>query len=413
MNFIADLHIHSHFSLATSKLLTAPYLDLWARKKGITVVGTGDAAHPGWLKELSGHLTPAGNGLFTIKKSAQLPEAKELAGNPVYFMLTAEISCIYRCDGKVRKVHNIVIAPDMASFRKLQKKLGAIGNITSDGRPILGLDSRDLLEMVLESDSRAALIPAHIWTPWFSVLGSKSGFDTINDCYRDLSGHIFAVETGLSSDPPMNRRCSFLDRYALVSNSDAHSPEKLGREANRFSTECSYEGIIGALKNPAGGEFAGTIEYYPEEGKYHLDGHRACGICWEPEETKKHKGICPVCGKMVTVGVLNRVNVLADRKKPSGRNVPKSPFISLTGLKSILAERYGVREQTKKVGTAYENMLRQFGSEFGILTDVPFASLQSFDEEIAVCIAQLRKGNVYLEGGFDGVFGKVKVYDKR
>lgn len=411
MNFIADLHIHSHFSIATSRLLTIPHLDLWARKKGITVVGTGDAAHPGWVSELHEHLTPRGNGLFTVKKSVQLPEARALAGSDVYFMLTAEISCIYRYDGKVRKVHNIVVAPDITTFRKLQKKLAAIGNITSDGRPILGLDSRDLLEMVLECNSEAALIPAHIWTPWFSVLGSKSGFDTVTECYRDLADHIFAVETGLSSDPPMNRRCSFLDRYALISNSDAHSPEKLGREANRFATECSFHGIISALKKPSSGGFPGTIEYYPEEGKYHLDGHRSCDIRWEPDETEKNKGTCPVCGKKVTVGVLNRVHRLADRKRSAGKGIPDSPFISLTGLKSIIAQRFGMREQSKKVGTTYERMLRQFGSEFSLLIDVPIESLRSFDGRIAEGITRLRSGNVFLEGGYDGVFGKVKVYE--
>jgi DNA helicase II / ATP-dependent DNA helicase PcrA len=410
VDFIADLHIHSHYSLATSKQLVIPQLELWGKKKGITVIGTGDAAHPGWLAEIKKDLRSCGNGLFTVKKGVSLQEKKRYDGESVYFILTAEISSIYRYDGRVRKVHNIVLAPSFASFEKIQKKLSTIGNITSDGRPILGLDSRDLLEIVLEADSEAVLIPAHIWTPWFSVLGSKSGFDSIEECYRDLSSNIFAVETGLSSDPPMNRRCSFLDKYTLVSNSDAHSPEKLGREANLFSTDCSYEGIMTALKDPDKG-FKGTIEYFPEEGKYHLDGHRSCTIRWEPEDTIKHNGICPVCGKPVTVGVLNRVNELADRKERSKKNCTV-PFLSLTGLKSIIAEWLNVREQSKKVSRQYDELLLKFGSEFTILIDVPVEDLVKYDPVLAEGIDNLRKGMVRLEGGYDGVFGSVNVFNK-
>ena len=408
MKFIADLHIHSHYSLATSSKLVVPQLDLWGRKKGIRVVGTGDAAHPGWLAELRSQLRSSGNGLFQAKRGVLLPEAGQYGGEPVSFLLTAEISCIYRCDGRVRKVHNIVLAPSFAAFEKLQKRLAAVGNITSDGRPVLGLDSRDLLEMVLSADSGACLIPAHIWTPWFSVLGSKSGFDSIDECYRDLAGHVFALETGLSSDPPMNRRCSFLDRFTLVSNSDAHSPEKLGREANRFDAECSYDGIIAALKKPEKG-FLGTVEYFPEEGKYHLDGHRACAVRWEPEETASKGGICPVCGKPVTVGVLNRVNELADRT--GFRNAPSLlPYISLTGLKSIIAERFGMREQSKKTATHFDALLRKFGPEFTILMETPLEELSGYDTELAEGIGRMRRGEVALEGGYDGVFGKVRVF---
>jgi uncharacterized protein (TIGR00375 family) len=408
MNFIADLHIHSHFSLATSRQLDIPHLELWGRKKGISVVGTGDAAHPGWLSELKEHLQPAGNGLYHTKKKYLLPETAQYGRDPVQFILTAEISCIYKRNGRVRKVHNLVMAPSFTGFEIIQKRLGALGNITSDGRPILGIDSRDLLEIVLTADSDACLVPAHIWTPWFSVLGSKSGFDSIEECYGDLADQIFAVETGLSSDPPMNRRCSMLDRYTLISNSDAHSPEKLGREANRFSTECSYHGIMHALRKPEGA-FLGTIEYFPEEGKYHLDGHRNCDISWIPEETLRHKGICSVCGKPVTVGVLSRVNQLADRLD-SGRNQVLLPYLSLTALKSVIAERFSIREQTKKVSLSYDTMLRRFGSEFSILMDVSVEELQKFDTRIAEGILRLRQGRVSLTGGYDGVFGKVSVY---
>lgn len=408
MNFIADLHIHSRYSLATSRQLDIPHLELWGRKKGISVVGTGDAAHPGWLDELKKHLQSCGNGLYRTRKRFLLPETAQYSGEPVQFLPTAEISCIYKRDGRVRKVHNLVMASSFGSFDRIQKRLGAIGNISSDGRPILGIDSRDLLEIVLTADPDACLIPAHIWTPWFSVLGSKSGFDSIGECYGDLSDHIFAVETGLSSDPPMNRRCSMLDRYTLISNSDAHSPEKLGREANRFSTECSFDGIVRALRQPEG-TFAGTIEYFPEEGKYHLDGHRACGVCWQPGETAEHGGICPVCGKAVTVGVCNRVNQLADRSDPAASPAPLR-YQSLTGLKSVIAECLSMREQSKKVSFCYDDMLRRFGAEFSILTDIPFEELKGYDERIAEGISRLRRGNVALSGGYDGVFGKVSVY---
>lgn len=408
MNYIADLHIHSHFSIATSKQLTPSMLDYWGRKKGIAVVGTGDATHPGWLAELKKNVISSDNGFYQVRKGSLQPDAAVYGSEPVSLVLTAEISCIYKRDGKVRKVHNLVLAPEFSSFEKIQKELGKRGNITSDGRPILGLDSRDLLEILLTADSRVVLIPAHIWTPWFSVLGSKSGFDSIDACYGDLAEHIFAVETGLSSDPPMNRRCSFLDRYTLISNSDAHSPEKLGREANLFDTEFSYSAMIAALKSPKKG-LLGTIEYFPEEGKYHLDGHRTCAVCWEPEKTVAEKGICPVCGKPVTVGVLHRVNELADR--PFGDTTATMlPFHALTGLKSVLSEGLGVGAMSKKVSARYDEFLRAFGSEFTILRDTPYEDLKKFDRKIATGINMLRTGQVQLTGGYDGVFGAVRVF---
>src|SRR5690554_3855312 len=334
MRFIADFHIHSHYSIATSSQLVVPFLDLWGRKKGINVIGTGDAVHPGYFNELKENLVSSDNGLYKVKKKRLLPEVTKFTSSEISFVLTTEISCIYKKNGKVRKVHNLILAPSFSSILELQKQLRKIGNIESDGRPILGLDSRDLLEIVLNAGG--FLIPAHIWTPWFSVLGSKSGFDSVEECYGDLTKQIFAVETGLSSDPPMNWRCSFLDRFFLVSNSDAHSPEKLGREANLFDTELSYSSIIDALKGINKG-FLGTIEFFPQEGKYHLDGHQKCHTRWEPDQTRKHNGICPVCGKKVTVGVLNRVMELAD-SKPDRPFKNKRPFVSLTPLKNILAE---------------------------------------------------------------------------
>jgi uncharacterized protein (TIGR00375 family) len=394
--------------MATSPQLTSEALDLWGRKKGITVIGTGDAVHPLWFDELRSKLESADNGLFVLKKNLRQLDTGRFNNDPAFFMLTTEISCIYKKNGKVRKVHNIVLAPSLASMGKIQKALSAIGNIASDGRPILGLDSRDLLEIVLTADSDACLIPAHIWTPWFSVLGSKSGFDSIEECYGDLSDHIFAVETGLSSDPLMNRRCSILDRYALVSNSDAHSPETLGREANLFDCDISYRSIMDALKGKTKG-FAGTVEYFPEEGKYHLDGHRKCEICWEPEETKKHKGICPVCKKRVTVGVLNRVSELADN--PTEKTKCNQKFFSITPLKHLLSEILQVGAGSKKVANVYELLLQACGSEFSILLDVPIDEIKKVDQKIAQGIKLLRAGSVSLKAGYDGEFGSVSVFE--
>ncbi|MFP4163556.1 MAG: endonuclease Q family protein [Chitinispirillaceae bacterium] len=405
MRYIADLHIHSRFSMATSSQLTPPFLDLWARKKGITVVGTGDAVHPGWVAELKEMLTDTGKGLYRLKKDYSLPEAGEWSGD-IHFMLTAEISCIYKAQGAVRKVHNVIAAPDFATMEKIQKALDSLGNIRSDGRPILGLDSRDLLEIVLEAGNGAFLFPAHIWTPWFSVLGSKSGFDTIEQCYRDLSEHVFAAETGLSSDPAMNWKCSFLDRYTLISSSDAHSPENLGREATVFETELSYDAMVNALKSQKG--LWGTIEYFPEEGKYHLDGHRACGVCWDPRVTRVNGGVCPVCNKRVTVGVLNRVCQLSDTEDLL-LDQTRKPFHSLTSLKKVISEVTGRGVSTKTVSRRYEKLLGTLGSEFAILLDIPLDILGREDGSVAEGVERLRKRQVTLEGGYDGVYGTVRV----
>jgi DNA helicase-2/ATP-dependent DNA helicase PcrA len=316
MRHFADLHIHSRFSRATSSSLTPEQLWLWAQIKGVQVVATGDCIHPGWYAELSEKLSPCGDGFFQLKKEyAAMVEEQVPAAcrGPVRFILSTEISDIYKRDGKVRKVHNVLYMPDFATLEKLQAKLEAIGNIRSDGRPILGLDSRDLLEIMLSCNPDAFLIPAHIWTPWFSVLGSKSGFDAIEECYGDLTRYIYALETGLSSDPLMNWRLSRLDNFVLVSNSDAHSPSKLGRESNIFDTDLTYAGILGALRDPQDKGLAGTIEFFPEEGKYHFDGHRKCKTRMHPRDTLKNKGLCPVCGKPVTVGVMARVEELATR----------------------------------------------------------------------------------------------------
>jgi len=413
MKFIADFHIHSHYSIATSKKLIPEHLDYWARMKGITVVGTGDFTHPGWLKELKEKLLPAEPGLFRLKDEYVLDETTHipiLMENDVRFILTAEISNIYKKGDRVRKVHNVIFAPDFETAETIQDALSRIGNITSDGRPILGLDSRDLLEMALNASDRIFFVPAHIWTPWFSALGSKSGFDTIDQCYDDLSDHIFAVETGLSSDPPMNWMCRFLDKYTLISNSDAHSPEKLGREANLFDTELTYDAIIQSLKSGDPDHFLGTVEFFPQEGKYHYDGHRKCGICWNPVETLQHRTLCPVCGKKVTVGVMNRIVQLSDRQELNERP-NRSPFYSVIPLKEILSEILGKGPNTKQVNHDYHGLIQKMGSEFNVLVHLPEDEIQrSGNALLAEAVRRMRQGDVFIQEGYDGEFGIVRVF---
>ncbi len=415
MKFIADFHIHSHFSIATSKILVPEYIDYWARVKGLTVVGTGDFTHPGWTAELREKLEPAEPGLYRLKREYVREEAAHFGGSGFSprFILTAEISNIYKRDGKVRKVHNLIFAPDFQTVEGIQSRLSRVGNIRSDGRPILGLDSRDLLELVLEESEKVFFVPAHIWTPWFSVLGAMSGFDTVEDCYGDLAEFIYAVETGLSSDPPMNWLCSFLDTYTLISNSDAHSPQKLGREANIFDTEPSYDRIMDAMKQGDRDRFLGTIEFFPQEGKYHFDGHRKCGVVWNPLETLRHNGICPVCGKKVTVGVLNRVVQRADREDwhTSGN---RKPFFSLIPLKELLSEIFDAGPSSKKVGDAYHSLLRTAGSEFSVLLHMPIAGIEhEMGDVIAEAVRRMRKGEVHITEGYDGEYGKIRVFDDK
>jgi len=316
MEFLADLHVHSKFSRATARNLDLEHLYIAAQWKGLSVVGTGDFTHPAWFDEICEKLLPVGNGLFLLKPDiakACDSEVPPACRRPVWFILVTEISNIYKKDGKTRKNHNLVFSPNIDIADRLRKSLGSIGNIESDGRPILGLDARDLLEVLLTVSEDNYLVPAHIWTPWFSLLGSKSGFDSVRACFGDLADHIFALETGLSSDPPMNRRVSQLDRYALISNSDAHSPIKLGRECNRFRGEPGFFTIRRALESKDPDAFLGTVEFYPEEGKYHYDGHRKCQHRLTPDETRSFSGICPKCGKPLTLGELHRAEELADR----------------------------------------------------------------------------------------------------
>ncbi len=408
--FIADLHIHSPWSRATSKKSTLPGLFAWARVKGINLIATGDFTHPGWRAHLNEHLTPAEPGLYRLKDE-NLPPA--LAGiNPeagdTRFLLSAEISSIYKKNGRVRKIHNLVYVPTLADAAAISARLAAIGNIESDGRPILGLDARDLLEIVLEESEHGFMVPAHIWTPWFSLFGSKSGFDRLEDCFGDLSEHIFALETGLSSDPAMNRLVPALDRYTLISNSDCHSPAKLGREANIFSCPLDFFAIRAALEDPGRG-FAATVEFFPEEGKYHLDGHRKCGISLEPAETAKLNDICPRCRRPLTVGVLSRVIELAGRDHPV--YPANSPVVhSLIPLPEILAEIMSCGPATKKVDDLYSRLIARFGSEFNILLNTPTEELETVSPLLATALTRMRGGYVIRRGGFDGEFGMIRVF---
>ncbi len=414
MNYIADLHIHSPFSRATSPDSSPAGLAAWARIKGIQVIGTGDCTHPGWFKLLKEQLEPAEPGLFRLKNESSIlsvfPEIS-LSDEPVRFLLSAEISSIYKKSGFTRKVHNLLYLPDFVSVERLNAKLAGIGNIESDGRPILGLDSRNLLEILLECSNDAFLVPAHIWTPWFSLFGSKSGFDSIEECFGDLSSHIFALETGLSSDPDMNRLVSGLDHCALISNSDCHSPSKLGREANLFNTGMDFFSLRDALKNNSRDTFAGTVEFYPEEGKYHFDGHRDCKICLDPKETRRLNKICPVCGKQVTVGVHYRVLELADRKNPYYPS-DAPVFYSLIPLPELIAELLQVGASSKQVLKQYSRTIAHFGSEFNLLLNSSHDEIFRFNPILAESVIRMREGRVIRQPGYDGEFGVIRVFDK-
>ena len=413
MEFIADLHIHSKYSRATAKNLDLENLHIAAQCKGISVIGTGDFTHPSWFAEISEKLVPAEAGLYKLKDELarvcdlQVPGA---CRQPVRFMLTAEISNIYKKTDRTRKNHNLVFVPDLETAQKFSASLDKIGNIHSDGRPILGLDARDLLEIVLETSDHAFLVPAHIWTPWFSLLGSKSGFDSIEACFEDLTPHIFAVETGLSSDPPMNWRVSDLDGLTLISNSDAHSPQKLGREANLFDTQLSYFKMRSALKSGDASQFRGTIEFFPEEGKYHLDGHRKCNVRLWPRETIKNNRTCPVCGRPLTCGVLYRVEELADR--PEGTKPEKyHPYINMIPLVEILGEIFNVGSGTKRVLKNYQALLEKFGSEFTILRSIePDNFVQAGVPMLGEAIKRIRQNKIEISPGYDGEFGGIKIF---
>jgi uncharacterized protein (TIGR00375 family) len=415
MRFHADLHVHSKYSRATSRDLDLEHLAHWAARKGIGVVATGDFTHPAWCAELKDKLVPAEPGLFRLRDdieqgvAATLPTA---CRKPVRFMLEVEISTIYKKGDKTRKVHHLIYAPDFATVDRINARLGRIGNVASDGRPILGLDSRDLLEIALESDPGAFFIPAHIWTPWFAALGSQSGFDSIAQCYGDLAGEIFAVETGLSSDPAMNWRVSFLDRFRLVSSSDAHSPAKLGREATAFDCDLNYFAIRRALQTGEG--FAGTVEFFPEEGKYHLDGHRKCNVRLTPRETLALGGRCPACGAPVTIGVEHRVEVLADRHDTVAPPATAGAVVSLVPLPEVLSEIAASGPASKAVERSYDKVIATLGPELSVLQDVPIEDVaRTASPLLAEALTRLRKGEVIREAGYDGEYGVIRLFEER
>ena len=416
MKFIADFHIHSRFSRATAKNLDFENIYIAAQLKGITVVGIGDFTHPGWFAEIKEKLVAAEPGLYKLREeiSKQCDSHVPIScRREVRFILVSEINNIYKKNGKTRKNHNLVFLPDLKKAEKFNSKLDKIGNIKSDGRPILGLDARDLLEILLKTSDKALLIPAHIWTPWFSLLGSKSGCDSVDECFEDLTPYIFAVETGLSSDPAMNWRVSGLDGLTLISNSDAHSPLKLGREANIFNTELSYTAIKSAIKTGDPESFMGTLEFYPEEGKYHLDGHRKCNICFWPEKTRKQDGKCPVCQNPLTLGVLYRVEELADRlegEKPEKYH----PFYNLIPLAEILSEILKVGTGSKKVMRTYMALIEKMGPELKILQDL---KTEKIDRDgiplLGEAVKRMRRNEIVLTPGYDGEYGKIKIFNQQ
>ena len=410
MKTIADLHIHSRFSMATSKEGTPENLDFWARKKGISLIGTGDFTHPVWREELKERLVSEGNGLYRLRDAYVKEESRKFPGEGTRFVVSGEISSIYKKNGKTRKVHNVILLPSLEAADAMAQRLEKIGNIHSDGRPILGLDSHDLLEMMLDVCPEGILIPAHIWTPHFSVLGAKSGFDSVEECFEELAPYVHALETGLSSDPAMNWRISKLDRYQLVSNSDAHSPSKLGREANLLDIDCSYEGLYRAIRTGEGLE--GTVEFFPEEGKYHFDGHRKCGVSLSPVEAERLGGICPVCGKKLTMGVDHRVEQLADRAEGFVKKDGKK-YESLVPLPEVISACMGYSTASKKVQGCFEQMIQTLGTEFDILRNVPSEDIKSCaGERIAEGIENVRTGNVKRIPGYDGEYGKIELFDE-
>jgi uncharacterized protein (TIGR00375 family) len=396
MRLIADLHIHSRFSRATSPEMDLPALARWANVKGIDILGSGDFTHPQWFNTLEAGLVPAADGLYLYEETL--------------FMLTAEVAAIWSQAGWVRKVHLLVLVPSLEAAARINYELARIGNLAADGRPMLGISAKSLVEAIWSAEPNAEVIPAHAWTPWFSVFGSRSGFDSLEECFGEYTERIFAIETGLSSDPAMNWRLSCLDEIALVSNSDAHSPAKLGREVTLFDLPAaSYDGIVAAMKERDPSRFLGTIEFFPQEGKYHYDGHRACGVVLAPREAMVKGNRCPVCGKPLTIGVMHRVEELADRSEGEGAT-GKISYRSLVPLEEVIAQAIGFRPGTKSVIQEYERLITHFGSEFRILLDLPEDELRkATSPRVLQAIRKVRAGELDIEPGYDGVYGKVTI----
>ncbi|MDD8026727.1 MAG: endonuclease Q family protein [Acidobacteriota bacterium] len=414
MKFLADLHLHSRFSRATSRDMTLDTIAAWAKVKGLKLVAAADFTHPEWFFLIRQKLEPAGNGFFRLR-SVQAPEPEFLrpfapGRDDVHFILSTELSFIYSKKGRVRKVHLLLLVPDLESAEKINGRLAGLGNLSSDGRPILGLDAKAFVRMAADLCPGSVVIPSHIWTPWFSLFGSNSGFDAVEECFEEMTPFLFAMETGLSSDPAMNRRLSALDRYALVSNSDAHSPSKLGREANAVEADFSYKGLLEAVRSRDPARFLYTVEFFPEEGKYHYDGHRKCGVCLAPRESMRLGGICPACGKKLTIGVLHRVEELADRPEPL-EGPDRIPAKSLIPLNEIIGEACGQSADGRGVWEAYVRFIREFGDEHRILTEVPVADLVRLQpERIGRGIERVRRGLVQIEPGHDGEYGTVRIF---
>jgi len=404
MRVITDFHLHSKWSRACSKDLTLPNIAKACERKGIQFVGTSDAFHPAWRADIGSVLQDAGEGAFALNDGS----------SSTRFLLSAEISCIYKRGGKVRRVHHVILFPSLAALDRLTSTLNFRGcNLKSDGRPIVGIDSEELLNMTLDADPHCLLIPAHAWTPWFAVFGSKSGFDSLEECFGLLAPHVYAIETGLSSDPPMNWRLSVLDSIFLVSNSDAHSLNNLGREASVFEMVTpSYHALYDILSGHRTDKFLETIEFFPEEGKYHVDGHAACHFSCTPEETKNLKGSCPKCGMPLTIGVLNRIATLADRQTSPSRPTTAAPFRSIIPLAELVASVVGVGKSSKKVMHEVDRMLNEGGNEFSILLDLPESELSRLaSSQITAAIMAMRRGEVEIHPGYDGIYGVIKTKD--
>jgi uncharacterized protein (TIGR00375 family) len=409
MKFIADFHVHSKYSRATSKDMDVESMAKWASLKGVSLLGTGDFTHPFYFAELKQKLRPLGNGLFALKEEY----CKNGSQGEVYFMLTTEVSNMFQQSGGSRRIHTMIFAPSFEVVEKINNELSELGKLSSDGRPIFGFSAKELVEIITDVSDECFLVPAHAWTPWFSVFGANSGFDSIEECFEEQSKHISSIETGLSSDPQMNWRLSSLDKICLISNSDAHSPSRIGREANVFDCEMDYKEIIKTIKTKDKEKFLFTIEFFPEEGKYHFDGHRNCGILFSPTESRKNKNICPVCGRKLTVGVMHRVEALADR--PEGF-VPNNaiPCKHLVPLIEIIGEALNQGVETKGVENEYLKMVSTYGSEFRILLDLPLEELEkSTPPKILEGIKRVREGNINITPGFDGVYGKIQIFAEK
>lgn len=399
MAFIADFHIHSKFSRATSKDMDIPHLDEMAKLKGIDLMGTSDFTHPVWLDSLKRTLSPEEDGLYRFRNTL--------------FILTTEVNNIFYAQGATRKIHNLIFAPSFNVVEKINKNLASFGDLHSDGRPTLKMEAKDLVEAVLGIDEDVFIVPAHIWTPWFSLFGANFGFDSIEECFGEYTKYIYALETGLSSDPQMNWRVSSLDRFTLISNSDAHSPSRLGREANVFSRRIGYKGIKKIFREKNKEKFLYTVEFFPQEGKYHYDGHRGCSLCFSPKESRKYKNLCPKCGKPLTIGVMHRVETLADRDEGFRGTEDNIPFKHLIPLSEIIAEALDQGVDTKAVEERYRGITQRLGGEFKVLLEVPESELsRSISSRVVEGIMRVRKGKVKIKCGYDGVYGKVRVFDE-